>query len=134
MLFDDVYVPIHFSFDSKLEAIIFHEYVCNDSFFSNIFLSFSISVPQVSIDGDSHGTLTLVACVSGFIVASLVIVGIVMVMRYGKSQPRQCQHSACRTNDTETDANNKRRTSKGRLGIFTIFGTSRQSFDVQHNV
>lgn len=131
MLFDYVYVPIHHLFHSELKANIFHEMTF---FFSNIFLLFFISVPQVSIDGDSHGILTLVACVSGFIVATLVIVGVVIVMRYGKSQPRQCENPACKTHETEGDASNKQKTKKGRLGIFTIFGTSRQSFDVEHNV
>lgn len=104
---------------------------------SNIFCVcfFPISVPVVSTDGDSHEILTLVACVSGLVVACVVIVIIVMVMRCGKVEQQQGQAAAEKINETDSAADNsKPRMGKGRLSIFTIFGHSRRSFDVEHNV
>lgn len=92
-------------------------------------------MPRVSIDGQSHEMLTLITCVSGFVVASLVIVAVVMAIRRVDMQPQpQCQNHTINRTEEESNEDNKRRTNKGRSSIFTIFSHSRQSFDVEHNV
>lgn len=89
-------------------------------------------MPRVSTDGDPHEILTLVACVSGLVVAVILIIIIVMTLGCGN-----VQHTAMQlTNqDVESDIKRSRRTRKSpfkrKMTIFTIFGGERQSFNVQ---
>lgn len=107
-----------------------------------------VSVPRVSIDGDSHELLALTACVAGVVVASFVIIVIVIVMNRDKRKARQFEMEQHLNNNNNTYSCGDRhkspsivsevaiesRTDKGRFGIFVIFGKSRQSFDVVHHI
>lgn len=108
-----------------------------------------VSVPRVSIDGDSHELLALTACVAGVVVASFVIIVILIVMNRDKRKARQfemAQQHLTNNNNTYSCGDRHKsppivsevaiesRTDKGRFGIFVIFGKSRQSFDVVHHI
>ena len=98
-------------------------------------VSFLISVPRVSTDGDAHEILTLIACASGVIVAVILILIILVIMRCDKYDPTarpSCENDAeCGTQSTSEKPKVNKNPAVRRMSIYSLFGSRRQSFDIQ---
>lgn len=100
---------------------------------------FLILVPRVSTDGSPHEILTLVACLSGVIVATIVVSAIICVLR----KSNQNDVIRMRPLPSRIDVESQRQielagpstsesTGRPKMKIFTIFGSS-SSFDLKPN-
>lgn len=110
-------------------------------------------MPHASIDGESHGTLTLIVCVTGIIVAVILIIIIIRTMECGKVerfilQPEELRCANQGTNLAAATAlpplakakkiaqklsekSPKENQHKQKRNLFAIFGYNRDSFDVE---
>lgn len=99
----------------------------------------------MSVDGEPHGTLTLVACVAGIIVAVILIAIIMFALDCGRIERFLPPSTANPTQNP--DAGNPKHniqivehpagsdgpsSDQRRWKIFTIFGCNRDSYDVQN--
>lgn len=87
-----------------------------------------IAVPRVTTDGSPHEILTLVACISGLIVAIIVFAIILLTLREQEqmeTHPMACKRSL--GDDVEAQSCPK---DQQKVTVFTIFGSSKRSFDV----
>lgn len=98
-------------------------------FFSSLFL-----VPRVSIDGSPHEILTLVVCLSGLVVGTIfVIIIILMLNRKNDAESNTVQLNKVPVStkiDIEPSTATKSSTNRSKIRIFTIFGSTKQSFDL----
>lgn len=110
-----------------------------------------LSVPRVSTDGRPHEILTLIACLSGIVIATIIVSFVVFALRkvtknesimlhnissqkHINSQRISEEFESSRIS-TETESPRFAEeagpsTSQPKTKIFTIFGSSRQSFDL----
>lgn len=97
---------------------------------------FRISVPRVSTDGSPHEVLTLVACLSGAVVAIILVSIIIFMLRKAtRNEFVMMQNIAKQVDESQRDIESQRKVSKSntnpsKMKIFTIFGASKQSFDL----
>lgn len=94
----------------------------------------SISVSRVTTDGESHGVLTLVVCVSGVVVATILVSLIVFMLRKTTRSESVMMKSISEKVDIESQRVSevpKPKTSRPKMRIFAIFGSKKQSFDLE---
>ncbi|XP_055298051.1 uncharacterized protein LOC129566285 [Sitodiplosis mosellana] len=93
------------------------------------------TVARVSTDGSPHGFLTLVVCLSATVVATILVSLIVFMLRKATRNELVMMQSIRSKIDIESQRVSKEpqpnnNTTRPISRIFTIFGTSRQSFDL----
>lgn len=106
-------------------------------FCSGLIIIFSslFSVPRVSIDGNSHEILTLVVCLSGLLLGIIIVVIIVLLLNKVKGTDSDTVGLCAIPTQIDIEAQkvrhaDKSSTNRSRIRIFTIFGSSNQSFDL----
>lgn len=106
-----------------------------------MFVLVYVSVPRVSTDGQPHEILTLVTCVSGLLIATIIVSIIVMALRRvhhnEKHRTKTILLSSAPPPPPKTDVEAQpvpklilSDAERPKIKIFTIFGSSKQSFDL----
>lgn len=95
---------------------------------------FYSSVPRVSMDGKPHEILALVACVSGFMVATVFLSIIIIVLRKVHRREWHKLETLSAQSDVEAQKSpeiiESTSSDQPKVKIFTIFGSKKQSFDL----
>lgn len=94
-----------------------------------------LSVPKVSIDGESHGDLLLVAIGTGATFAVIILIVLTSLIRHKnkpeKAEARDAQHDNFTFAPSPSDSNiSESSTQKSNL-MFRYFGKSLSSFDLE---
>lgn len=100
----------------------------------SVLIEFLLSVPKVSIDGESHGDLLLIAIGTGTTFAVVILVVLTSLIRH-KNKPTKSDESKSHFDNftlapSPSDSGISETTQKSNL-MFRYFGKSLSSFDLE---
>lgn len=100
-----------------------------------LFFLVCVSVPRVTTDGSPHEVLTLIVCLSGAVVATILVSLIVFMLRKATRNEFVMMQNIASQIDIESQRVSKSKvpkptTSRPKMRIFSIFGSTKQSFDL----